>query len=145
MPKQLPGDHIPIGGSGNYDYEGGGSGGATSLTDLNDVTGDPGPGKAPVANEAGDEFPLTHVVTQADLDAILEEVVWHRVREMTGDWQPSNPTVVMTPDGVVLGPYADGAAAGGSIRYLGLAGQPFSVVENLAYQGRFTCDNWSGG
>ena len=50
-----------------------GEGGATSLTELTDVTGDPGFGKSPV-DDGSSTFPLTRVTTQADLDAILEQV-----------------------------------------------------------------------
>jgi hypothetical protein len=60
------------------------------------------------------------------------------VTELSGDWQASNPSVNMSPDGVVFGPYEDGSAAAGSIRFLGLNGQPFSVVNNLSYNMRFT-------
>lgn len=47
---------------------------------------------------------------------------------------------MLTPDGVQLGPYADGHAAGGSLRYHGLDGQPFSSVKNLAYNIRHLAD-----
>lgn len=52
---------------------GGDVGAATSLTDLTDVTGTPGVGKAPVDDGAG-TFPLTAVTTRDDLDAVLAEV-----------------------------------------------------------------------
>lgn len=48
-------------------------GGPTSLTDLTDVTGEPGLGKAPVDDGAG-VFPLTEVTTREDLDAVLADV-----------------------------------------------------------------------
>jgi len=63
------------------------------------------------------------------------------VTELSGEWQASNPSVKMSPDGVVFGPYQDGAAAAGSIRFLGLNEQPFSVINNLSYNMRFTNDN----
>lgn len=53
---------------------GDGGAGASSLTDLTDVTGDPGAGKGPVGNTDGTEFPLTRLVTQEDLEAILAAV-----------------------------------------------------------------------
>jgi hypothetical protein len=55
------------------------TGGPTSLTDLTDVTGTPGPSKSPVGDPAGQTFTLTEVPTQADLDQILAnvaEVTW---------------------------------------------------------------------
>jgi hypothetical protein len=57
-------------------------GGPTSLTDLSDVSGEPGPNKSPVGDPSGLEFTLTEVPTQADLDAILAGVAhvdWHDV------------------------------------------------------------------
>ena len=66
-----PPDHVPIGGSGNYAGE---VGGASSLTELTDVTGTPGPGLSPVGDAGGDVFPLTRVTTEADLTAILDAV-----------------------------------------------------------------------
>lgn len=53
--------------------ETGSGGGASSLTDLTDVTGDPGPGKSPVGDASG-MFPLVPVTTQDDLDAVLAQV-----------------------------------------------------------------------
>jgi hypothetical protein len=143
---ELPGPHIPIGGSGNYAGQGGG---ATSLTELADVTGEPGPGKAPVADHTGETFPLTEVATQAYVDEQVDQALgrWADLEQKMGwvtaiapPWEASNPTVVLTPDGLLFGPYPDGSAAGGSIRYHGLDGQPFSSVKNLAYHGRWTAD-----
>jgi hypothetical protein len=114
-----------------------GPAGATTLAALTDVTGTPGPSKAPVYDANTGLAPLTAVPTQDDLDAILAQVVWHKVDALVDPWQPSNPTAVQTPDGVLFGPYADASAAGGSLRYLGLNGQPLSVVQNLAYDIRY--------
>lgn len=144
---ELPGEHIPIGGSGNYAGQGGG--GASTLTDLTDVTGTPGPGKAPVADLTGATFPLTEVATQAYVDQEVNDALarWATLGEkvsfvdaIVSPWEASNPTVVMTPDGLLFGPYADGKTAGGSIRYHGLDGQPFSAVHNLAYNMRYLDD-----
>jgi hypothetical protein len=58
-----------------------GGGGATTLTELTDVTGTPGLGKSPV-DDGTATFPLTPVTTQADLDAVLAEVAavnWHNI------------------------------------------------------------------
>jgi hypothetical protein len=113
----------------------------TSLVDLTDVTGTPAPGLSPVYDNTG-IAPLTAITTQQDLDAILAQVVWHKVQDITADpWQPSNTTAVLTPDGVTFGPYADGSAAGASLRYLGLNGQPFNAVRNLAYNIRYRSDD----
>jgi hypothetical protein len=49
------------------------SGGATTLTDLTDVTGTAGLNKSPVDDGSG-VFPLTEVTTRADLDAVLASV-----------------------------------------------------------------------
>jgi hypothetical protein len=72
-------------------------GGATTLTELTDVTGDPAPGYSPVADETATVFPLTRVTTQDDLDAILAavaQVIWNEVTLYNGctayggDWAP---------------------------------------------------------
>lgn len=55
-------------------------GGASTLTDLTDVSGSTGPNKSPVGDQTGALFTLTEVPTQADLDAILASVAavdWH--------------------------------------------------------------------
>lgn len=62
------------------------------------------------------------------------------VSAIAAPWEASNTSVVLTPDGVVFGPYADATGAGGSVRYHGLDGQPFSSVKNLAYNMRHTAD-----
>jgi len=66
--------------TGMNEYERPPSGGPATLTDLTDVTGDPGLNKSPVYD--GVEFPLTAVTTQEDLDAILASVAhveWHDI------------------------------------------------------------------
>ncbi|MFL5660122.1 MAG: hypothetical protein ACJ8BW_02090 [Ktedonobacteraceae bacterium] len=128
---------------------GSGSGGPPgTLTDLADVTGTPGIGKAPVSDESG-EFPLTEVATQAYVDQQVNDalsrwaVLGHKltfVTELSGLWTVTNSTVRLTPDGIVYGPYADGAVGGGSIRFHGMDGLPFSAVRNLAFHMRYTAD-----
>jgi hypothetical protein len=59
----------------------GSGGGASSLTGLDDVSGTPGPNKAPVGDDTGNNFTLLPVVTQTDLDAILASVA-------EVDWRP---------------------------------------------------------
>lgn len=69
-----------------------------------------------------------------------------RVTALPGSgFSATNATVSMTPDGVEFGPYADGGAAGGSLRYDGLNGKPLSAVENLVYVARYTATNATGG
>lgn len=77
-----------------------------------------------------------------------EELIVHegsggsvRVPSLDPPWQASNPRVVLTADGVAFGPFADGAALGGSLLYLGLNEQPFSAVRNLAYSMRYSSDD----
>jgi hypothetical protein len=66
------------------------------------------------------------------------------ISEISPTWEASNPSVVMTPDGLQFGPYAQGGSDGGSIRYHGLDGQPLSAVRNLAYNMRFLTDKKVG-
>ena len=56
-----------------------------------------------------------------------------------------NTTVTQTADGIAFGPYADGGAAGGSIEYTGLNGQPLSAVQSLVYLARYTSDGDTAG
>ena len=84
--------------------------------------------------------PSTTVPTQQDIDNILAHVAWHKVNTLAGDWQPSNPTISLTPDGARYGPYPDGQAAGGSVRHLALNGQPFAAITNLAFNINYTED-----
>jgi hypothetical protein len=60
------------------------------------------------------------------------------VTSLDGPFTATNGSVVLTPDGVVFGPYAAGGESGGSICYSGLNGEPLSAVENLAYFARYT-------
>lgn len=62
------------------------------------------------------------------------------ITELSGEWECSNPSVAMTSDGLVFGPYPDGKVTGGSLRYMGLNEQPLSAVSNLSYLMRFTSD-----
>lgn len=123
-----------------HEYELAGSGAAGSLVGLTDVSGDPDIDTGPVY-DANKMARLVPVVTHEDLDAILAVVVWHKVLTLEAPWEPSNPTAVLTPDGLAFGPYADGKAAGGSLRYHGLDGQPFTAVRNLAFNVRYTADD----
>jgi hypothetical protein len=57
----------------------------------------------------------------------------------------TNPSVSLTPDGVEFGPYPDGGAAGGSLRYDGLNGRPLSAIKSLVYEARYTSEENTGG
>lgn len=80
------------------------SGGATTLTDLTDVSGSTGPNKSPVGDPTGSLFTLTEVPTQADLDAILAGVAaveWHDLELRNGfSTYPGQPD----QDGIVWAP-----------------------------------------
>lgn len=80
-----------------------------------------------------------------DLNSELNALLPTRVHNLTGAFKNTNDTVVMTPDGVAFGPYADGGSAGGSIVYSGLNGKPLSSAKNLVYYARYLAtDNTSG-
>jgi len=68
MPEPKWAGRVPPADSGS------GGGGATTLTELADVTGEPGPGKSPVYDGNTGMAPLTRVTTEDDLDAILGQV-----------------------------------------------------------------------
>ena len=57
----------------------------------------------------------------------------------------SNTTVSQTADGIAFGPYANGGAAGGSVEFTGLNGQPLSAVQSLVYFMRYTAATDPGG
>ena len=85
-------------------------------------------------------------IPKGDLKKAVQNALAIRV---TGDL-PTNGfnrhgTVSNSPDGVEFGPYADGGAASGSICTSSMNGQPFSDVEHLAFEARYTADNNTGG
>jgi hypothetical protein len=57
----------------------------------------------------------------------------------------TNSSVRLTPDGVSFGPYADGGADGGSLRFNGLNGKKLNDVKSLVYYMRYTSTGDSGG
>jgi hypothetical protein len=67
------------------------------------------------------------------------------VKALTGHFRATNPSVSMTPDGIAYGPYADGGAAGGSVKFTGLNGMKLSDLKNLAYYMRYTATGDTGG
>lgn len=67
------------------------------------------------------------------------------VKHLGGSFTATNPSVAMTPDGVKFGPYADGGAAGGSIKFTGLDGASLSSLKSLVYYMRYTATNDTGG
>jgi len=69
--------------------------GASTLTGLTDVTGAQAPGLSPVGDQTGatQEFPLTRVVTQTDLDSLLTliaEVKWYDLTLENGFANPAD-------------------------------------------------------
>ena len=81
----------------------GGGGGASTLTELTDVTGDPGLNKSPVDDGSG-VFPLTEITTRSDLDGILTSVAyvdWHDLELQNGfrsfEGQPDLDGIVWAP------------------------------------------------
>ena len=71
------------------------------------------------------------------------------VKNLTGLFTVSNPTVTMTPDGVNFGPYADGGCVvtgcGGSVVFSGMNGMTLNDVKNLVYYARYTSTGDSSG
>jgi hypothetical protein len=67
------------------------------------------------------------------------------VTSLGGAFDATNGSCSLTPDGFECGPYADGGAAGGSMFYSGLNGQPLSDVESLSFLGRYTSQGDTGG
>ena len=67
------------------------------------------------------------------------------VSSLAGPWRATNPSVSLTTDGVEFGPYADGGAAGGSVWYDGLNGQPLSAVTSFSYYMRYVSSLDTGG
>jgi hypothetical protein len=63
------------------------------------------------------------------------------VTQLGGDFNVTNASARLTPDGVKFGPYADGGAAGGSFRYDGLNGSPLSAITRLFYTAAYSTDN----
>lgn len=78
------------------------------------------------------------------LQTRVEGVATH-VSRLTGRFTATNPTVSLTPDGVEFGPYADGGATGGSVKFTGLNGMTLSNVKNLVYYARYTSTGDTGG
>jgi hypothetical protein len=52
---------------------------------------------------------------------------------LSGDFLGTNATVATTLDGVQFGPYPDGGAAGGSVRYAGANGLTLSQITQLSF------------
>jgi hypothetical protein len=67
------------------------------------------------------------------------------VDNLGGAFDATNGSCSLTPDGFACGPYADGGAAGGSMLYSGLNGQPLSDVQSLSFLARYTSDGDTGG
>jgi hypothetical protein len=67
------------------------------------------------------------------------------VTQLGHQFHATNNTVKLTSDGVAFGPYPDGGAAGGSIRFNGLNGKKLSDIKSLVYYMRYTSTGDSGG
>ena len=52
---------------------------------------------------------------------------------LSGDFLGTNATVATTLDGVQFGPYPDGGAAGGSVRYAGANGLTLAQITQLSF------------
>lgn len=57
------------------------------------------------------------------------------------DFSFTNASLELTQAGVKFGPYADGGAAGGSLRYDGLNGRKLSEITNLVYTAKYATDD----
>ena len=55
------------------------------------------------------------------------------LQRLSGDFSGTNASVATSLDGVQFGPYTDGAAWGGSVRYDGADGMTLSHITELAY------------
>jgi hypothetical protein len=56
------------------------------------------------------------------------------LQRLTGDFSQTNASVATSLDGVQFGPYSDGGAWGGSVRYDGADGLTLSQITQLSYQ-----------
>jgi hypothetical protein len=67
------------------------------------------------------------------------------VGSLNGLVTSSGDLVSMTPDGIQFGPYADGGADHGSIRFNGMNGKHLSDIKNLVYYARYLAGTNTGG
>ena len=58
------------------------------------------------------------------------------VPSLSGDFHATNPSVILTVDGVHYGPYANGGSAGGSLFYSGFNGHKLSELTSLSFTER---------
>src|SRR5262245_58737883 len=56
-----------------------------------------------------------------------------KLQRLTGDFSGTNASVATSLDGVQFGPYSDGGAWGGSVRYDGSNGKTLSQITQLSY------------
>jgi hypothetical protein len=56
-----------------------------------------------------------------------------KLQRLDGDFSGTNASVATSLDGVQFGPYSDGAAWGGSVRYDGADGKTLSQITQLSY------------
>ncbi len=75
----------------------------------------------------------------------LPAVTYTDITAFAGDFEPTNPSVSLTPDCAEFGPYANGGADGGSVFYSGFNGMRLGDIVNLVYTGSFSSDTDTGG
>jgi hypothetical protein len=63
------------------------------------------------------------------------------LQRLTGDFSGTNASVATTLDGVQFGPYSDGGAWGGSVRYNGANGLTLSQIKQLSYNVEYSAAN----
>jgi hypothetical protein len=56
------------------------------------------------------------------------------IQRLSGDFSQTNASVATSLDGVQFGPYTDGGAWGGSVRYDGFDGMTLSQITQLSYR-----------
>jgi hypothetical protein len=95
-----------------------GANGAPGPQGAAGAKGDTGPAGAP--GKHGKDGPFTYV------------------NDLTGDFDNTNSSVSITPDGVEFGPYADGGAAGGSLYYSGMNGKKLGDISKLLYTASYS-------
>jgi hypothetical protein len=60
------------------------------------------------------------------------------LQRLAGDFSGTNASVATTLDGVQFGPYADGGAWGGSVRYDGANGLKLNEIHQLSYEAMYS-------
>jgi Collagen triple helix repeat (20 copies) len=82
---------------------------------------------------------------QGPAGPVTPEDAFTGVTALAGDFAATNPSVSMVADCAEFGQYADGGAAGGSVKYSGLNGMRLGDIVNLVYTASFSSDADTGG